>query len=69
MTEQPPSEPPLGPAGEPTLVGAQPTAASSGVEFPSPGSSQGLAERPEVKIAATFAGGLIAATILKRLAR
>ncbi|HWD63787.1 MAG TPA: hypothetical protein VG405_01310 [Solirubrobacteraceae bacterium] len=68
MTEQSPPEPPLGPTGQP-LVGAQPTAASSGVDFAPAGSSPGLAERPEVRIAATFAGGVIAATILKRLAR
>ena len=66
MTEQSPPEPPLSPASELPL-GAQPTAAPSGVDSSPTGES--VTERPEVKIAATFAGGLIAATILKRFAR
>jgi hypothetical protein len=84
VTEQPPPEPPLSPAEPPqapaepppapsptsgSLLGAQPVAGSSDVHYPPAASGQSLTERPEVKIAATFAGGLIAATILKRLAR
>jgi hypothetical protein len=38
------------------------------VNFAPAGSGQSLTGRPEVKIAATFVGGVIAATILKRLA-
>lgn len=68
MTEQPPPEYPPTQAGE-APVGAQPTAASSGVNYPSAGPSQSLTARAEVKIAATFVGGLLAATILKRLGR
>jgi hypothetical protein len=67
VTEQSPPEPPLSPAS--ALPGAQPAAATSGAEFQSTGSGDGLTERPEVKVAATFAGGLIVATILKRFAR
>ena len=59
MSEQSPPAPPLSPASG-TLPGDQPAAAST---------TESLTERPEVKVAATFAGGLIAATILKRLAR
>jgi hypothetical protein len=55
---------PLGESGS----GAQPAAASSGVDYPPVASGTGLADRPEVKIGATFAGGLVLATILKRLA-
>lgn len=77
MTEQPPPEPPLSPPEPPpasspmsgSLPGAQPVAGSSDVHYPPVASGQSLTERPEVKVAATFAGGLIAATILKRLAR
>jgi hypothetical protein len=68
VSEQSPPEPPLSPAGGP-LPGAQPAAASTGVDYESAGSGQGMTERPEAKIAATFAGGLVVATILKRLAR
>jgi hypothetical protein len=59
VTEQSPPGPPLGPASGP-LPGAQTAPASS---------AESLNERPEVKVAATFAGGLIVATILKRLVR
>ncbi len=67
MTEQSP-EPPLSPASGPP-PGAQPAAASSGADFQGAGSGESPTERPEVKVAATFAGGLVAAMILKRLAR
>jgi hypothetical protein len=76
VTEQPPPEPPRSPEPPPasspmsgSSPGAQPVAGSSDVHYPPAASGQSLTERPEVKIAATFAGGLIAATILKRLAR
>jgi hypothetical protein len=68
VTEQPLSEPPRSPASEPPL-GAQPAAASTGVDYQTGASTQSLTDRPEAKIAGTFVAGLIAATILKRLAR
>lgn len=61
-----PSTPPL--TGPP--LGPQPPTASSGVDYPPAAPAQTLfRQRPELLVAATFVGGLLAATILKRLAR
>lgn len=63
-----PPQPPIQPVGGPGS-GTQPTAASVGVDYSSGGSKKDVSNRPEVVIAATFVGGLVLATILKRLAR
>ncbi|HET9720754.1 MAG TPA: hypothetical protein VFP55_11800, partial [Solirubrobacteraceae bacterium] len=62
MTEPSPPEPSSIPLGQPNH-GAQPTAASSGADYPPAASGPGVADRPEVKIGATFVGGLVLATI------
>ena len=49
--------------------GAQPTASSAGTESASGSAGPGVSQRPEVAVAGTFVGGLVLATILKRLAR
>lgn len=69
MTEQP--QDPSSPGSFDTApLGTQPSAGSSGVDFgPASGGGQSLSQRPEVVIAATFVGGFILASILKRLAR
>lgn len=65
----PPPEPSTPPVTEPPL-GAQPASASSAVDYPPAARAQSLfRQRPELLVAATFVGGLLAATILKRLAR
>jgi hypothetical protein len=66
----PSSVPPFDPSptGDPGL-GSQPAAASHGVDYGPSTTSPSLTERPEVLVAGTFVGGLLAATILKRLVR
>ncbi len=62
------------PAGsEASAAGAQPVAASSSASWSPPPSAQesavGIAaEHPELMLGAAFAGGLVVAMILKRLA-
>ena len=61
-----PTEPPTAPGvPEPS---AEPAMTSSGLPHPY-GLPEIAVERPEVGIGATFAGGLVLALILKRLAR
>jgi hypothetical protein len=50
---------------------SQPVTASAGASWPSDSGSQSsgaASERPEVLVGAAFVGGLVLATILKRLA-
>jgi hypothetical protein len=68
VTEQPPDPSSSGGFSNPPL-GTQPTAASSAVDFAPVSRGQSLSQRPEIVIAATFVGGFILASILKRLAR
>lgn len=68
MTEQPPDLGSTAGTGTPP-TGAQPTAASRSVDYTSAARGQSFTERPEVLVAATFLGGLVLASILKRLAR
>lgn len=52
-----------------TRLGAQPAASSAGVDYTPASQGESLIERPEVRVAATFVGGLLAASILKRFAK
>jgi hypothetical protein len=72
VTEQPET-----PAAEPTADGAagQPTVEQAASWVPQAPSGEGtagpaaLGDRPEMAVGAAFAGGFLAALILKRLAR
>jgi hypothetical protein len=68
VTEQPQDLSSTPGTGAPPL-GAQPTAGSRPVDYTSAVQGQSLTQRPEVLIAATFVGGFILASILKRLAK
>ena len=62
---------PADPAQPVTADAAQPVSASAGAPWASDSASQasgGAAEHPELLVGAAFAGGLLLATILKRLA-
>ena len=47
----------------------QPTSPADGADFVAASGSTSGGERPELAVGAAFAGGLLAALILKRLAR
>jgi hypothetical protein len=71
---QPPPAPPVietPPAAPAAAVPASPPPPSAGAPAPSPSSGGGslVGDRPELAVGGAFAGGLVLALILKRLAR
>jgi hypothetical protein len=73
VTEPPPSEQPVvGQGGDVPAAFAAVTPGQSADAAPAPSGPSGSpfpADRPEVAVGAAFAGGLVLALILKRLAR
>lgn len=75
MTDEIPTEPVADPTvdGQPTVeqaaIAAEAVTASEPLRIPPPSSPAGADERPELLVGAAFAGGLVLALLLKRLAR